>query len=120
MEYRGRMTASDCQRARAIRRATFAALLALSSVLGGCAGMTDNISTAFADPAKYDLYDCKQLETERRTLASRSAELQGLRAKRETGAGGAVVWELAYRNDYIAVRGQSEFAEEAWRKNKCV
>jgi len=29
------------------------------------------------------------------------------------------VAELAYRNEYIAVRGQSKLAEEAWRKNKC-
>ena len=29
--------------------------------------MSDTMSTAFADPAKYDLYDCKQLETERKT-----------------------------------------------------
>ncbi len=39
--------------------------------------------------------------------------------KAETGAGGAVVSELAYRNDYIAVRGQSQLAEEAWRRNRC-
>ena len=114
------MIASDCQRARAIRNATFATLLALSSALAGCAGMNDTMSTAFADPAKYDLYDCKQLEIERKSLAGRSAELQGLMAKAETGTGGVVVSELAYRNDYIAIRGQAELAEEAWHKNKCV
>ena len=81
--------------------------------------MSDTVSTAFADPAKYDLYDCKQLETERKALAARSAELQGLMAKAETGVGGSVVGELAYRNDYIAVRGQTHFADEAWQKNKC-
>ncbi|WP_407155281.1 hypothetical protein [Bradyrhizobium sp. STM 3557] len=115
------MIASDSQRARAIRGATFAALLVLlCPALAGCAGMSDSMSTAFADPARYDLYDCKQLETERKSLANRSAELQGLMAKAETGAGGAVVSELAYRNDYIAVRGQTQLAEEAWQKNKCV
>ena len=40
-------------------------------------------------------------------------------AKAETGTGGAVVAELAYRNDYIAVRGQQRLAEEAWQRNKC-
>ena len=30
-----------------------------------------------------------------------------------------MVAELAYRNDYIAVRGQSKLAEEAWQKNRC-
>jgi hypothetical protein len=87
--------------------------------LSGCADMGDSMTSAFADPAKYDLYDCKQLEPERKTLANRAAELQGLMAKAETGAAGSVVSELAYRNDYIAVRGQQKFAEEAWRRNKC-
>jgi hypothetical protein len=95
------------------------ALVALGAGLTGCAGMSDTISPAFADPAKYDLYDCKQLETERKSLAARTAELQGLMTKAETGVAGSVVAEMAYRNDYIAVRGQSKLAEEAWQKNRC-
>ena len=100
----------------------FAALAfcSLGLTLSGCTtDMSDSVSPAFADPAKYELYDCKQLETERKTLANRSAELQGLMEKAKTGVGGSVVAELAYRNDYIAVRGQSKFAEEAWQKNRC-
>lgn len=102
-----------CLRARA------AAVLALALALPGCADMSDTMSLAFADPAKYELYDCKQLEPERRRLAARSAELQGLMAKAETGAGGAIVAEVAYRNEYIATRGQSRLAEQAWQKNRC-
>jgi hypothetical protein len=94
-------------------------LLVLGFGLAGCAGMSDSMTTAFADPAKYEFYDCKQLEAERKSLASRAAELQGLMAKADTGVAGPVVGELAYRNDYISVRGQSRFAEEAWRRNKC-
>jgi len=94
-------------------------LLGLGFALSGCAEMSDSMTSAFADPAKYNLYDCKQLEPERKNLAARAAELQGLMAKAETGAAGAVVSELAYRNDYISVRGQQKFAEEAWRSNKC-
>jgi hypothetical protein len=30
-----------------------------------------------------------------------------------------VVAELAYRNDYVAVRGQTKLADEAWQRNKC-
>jgi hypothetical protein len=95
------------------------ALVALGASLSGCAGMSDTISPAFADPAKYDLYDCKQLEPERKSLATRTAELQGLMTKAETGVAGSVVAELAYRNDYIALRGQSKLADEAWQKNRC-
>ena len=80
--------------------------------------MSDTIAPAFADPAKYDLYDCKQLEAERKTLATRTAELQGLMTKAETGVAGPVVAEMAYRNDYIAVRGQSKLADEAWQQEQ--
>jgi len=103
-----------------LKRATFGvALLALGIALSGCAEMSDSMTLAFADPAKYDLYECKQLEPERKKLTERAAELQGLMAKAETGAGGAVVAELAYRNDYIAVRGQQRLAEQAWQRNRC-
>ncbi|WP_407080348.1 twin-arginine translocation pathway signal [Bradyrhizobium roseum] len=95
------------------------ALVMLGAGLSGCAGMSDTISPAFADPAKYDLYDCKQLEPERKNLATKTAELQGLMTKAETGVAGPVVAEMAYRNDYIALRGQSKLAEEAWQRNRC-
>jgi hypothetical protein len=102
-----------------LRAAPAAAMLAFGVGLSGCADMGDSLTTAFADPAKYDLYDCKQLETERKTLTTRAAELQGLMAKAQTGVAGPVVAELAYRNEYVAVRGQTRFAEEAWQRNRC-
>ena len=102
------------------RAAVAGAVVALALTLSGCADMGgDAWTTAFADPAAYELYDCKQLEPVRKSLAAKQAELQGLMAKAQTGAGGAVVSELAYRNDYVAVRGQSRLAEDAWRKNNC-
>jgi len=101
------------------RAAAALALLALGAGLSGCAQMSDSMTSAFADPATFDLYDCKQLEAARKAQATRLAELQGLMAKADTGVAGPVVAELAYRNDYIAVRGQSKLAEEAWRKNRC-
>jgi hypothetical protein len=102
------------------RRAVAAAtLLALGAGLSGCADMGDMALSAFADPAKYDYYDCKQLTNERSAISTRTAELQGLMAKAETGAAGSVVGELAYRNDYITMRAQSKLVEEAWRRNKC-
>lgn len=96
-----------------------AALVAAGFALSGCAGVSETIAPAFADPAKYELYDCKQLEGERKALAVRTADLQKLMDKAETGAGGAVVSELAYRNDYVAVRGSAQLAEDAWRRNRC-
>jgi hypothetical protein len=109
----------------ASRTTAAAALLVLGAGLcaglGGCANVGDSFaSAAFVDPAKYDQFDCKQLEAERKNLATRAAELQGLIAKAETGTGGSVVGELAYRNDYISARASSKLAEETWQRNKCV
>jgi hypothetical protein len=91
----------------------------LCAALAGCASVSDTISPAFVDPARYDLWDCKQLAPERKNLANRVADLERLMAKAETGAGGVVVAELAYRNDYITVRGQQKLMEETWQKNRC-
>jgi hypothetical protein len=104
-------------------RATAVALLVtgLGATLGGCADVGDSFaSAAFVDPAKYEQYDCKQLEGERKALATRTAELQGLIAKAQTGTGGSVVGELAYRNDYISARASTKLADETWQRNKCV
>jgi hypothetical protein len=112
-------------RAAAFALPTLGLMLSLIFSLGlaGCASSVseigDNMTLAFVDPAKYDYYDCKLLETERKTIATKIQELERLMAKAQTGVGGPVVAELAYRNDYIAYRGQAKVAEEAWRKNKC-
>src|SRR3954465_11058664 len=95
-------------------------VLGLCAGVSGCADVGDSFASgAFIDPAKYELYDCKQLEGERKNLAVRTAELQGLIAKADTGVGGSVVGELAYRNDYISARASAKLAEEMWRRNRC-
>jgi hypothetical protein len=101
------------------RAAAVLGALALGAALSGCAEVGDSMSSAFADPARYELYDCKQLDPERRRIANALAENQGLMAKAQTGVAGSVVSELAYRNENIALHGQMHFAEEAWRKNRC-
>jgi hypothetical protein len=95
------------------------ALIACAAQLSGCSSMGDGMTSAFADPAKYQLYDCKQLEAERKALSTRMAELQGLMSKAQDGFAGPVIAEVAYSNEYVAVRGQAKNAEEAWVLNKC-
>jgi hypothetical protein len=94
-------------------------LLACGTLLSGCADMSDGMTSAFADPARYNLYNCKQLEAERKSLSTRMAELQGLMSKAQDGFAGPAIAEIAYRNDYIAYRGQKKNADEAWALNKC-
>jgi len=114
------MIALICSSRPLARAAAVMALLVSGIGLAGCAGMGDGFASgAFVDPAKYDLYNCVQLENERKSLALRAAELQGLMAKAETGTGGSVVAEFAYRNDFITARAQYKLADENWRRNKC-
>src|SRR4030081_1405657 len=113
-----------CHDLKLTSRTSATALLVLGAGLcaglGGCANVGDSFaSAAFVDPAKYEQYDCKQLEVERKALATRTAELQGLIAKAETGVGGSVGGELADRNDHISARGASQLADETWQRNKC-
>jgi hypothetical protein len=100
---------------------TALSLLTLAAGLGGCAAVGDSFaSAAFVDPAKYEQFDCKQLEAERKLQAKRTAELQGLMDKAQTGTGGAVVSQVAYGNDFISARASSKLAEETWQRSKCV
>ena len=87
------------------------ALVIASSGLVGCANLGDGaVSGAFVDPAKYALYDCAQLDAQRKSLAARTAQLQRLIDKANTGAAGAVVAEVAYRNDYVTTRASAKLA----------
>ncbi|MGA7069925.1 twin-arginine translocation pathway signal [Bradyrhizobium sp.] len=113
------IVSSACLRVLSRALAGVAALLACGAMLSGCADMSDGMASAFADPSKYNLYNCKQLEAERKSQAIKMAELQGLMNKAQSGFAGPVVAEVAYRNDYIALRGQKKNADEAWVLNKC-
>jgi hypothetical protein len=101
----------------------FALAISAGVVLCGCAG-TGSVggldeSTFFADPATFAMYDCKQLAAARESLVKRVEELQGLMTKAETGAGGAVVAEIAYRPDYLSNQARLKSANAAWERNRC-
>ena len=118
--YEGRMIALVCSSRPRWRAAAVMALFVSGIGLAGCANLGDSFASgAFVDPAKYDLYNCTQLETERKNLAARAKDLEGLMAKADTGAAGPVVSEFAYRNDLITARALAKLADEVWRRDKC-
>jgi hypothetical protein len=96
-------------------RLTAAGVLAVS--LGACAGGAS--SSVFVDPATYDLYNCQQLGTARKSVNDRVVELEGLMAKAETGAGGSLVSGLAYQTDYRATRARRDQIDEKIVSNNC-
>lgn len=101
-----------------LRRVSVVGAALLAVMLGGCA--TGNIvGSAFVDPSKYDLYDCKQLITARDGANARANELEALIAKAETGAAGTLVSGLAYQSDYAAARAQRDLIDQKLASNDC-
>jgi hypothetical protein len=103
--------------AREMRRAlpALGAMLALA----GCSGVAMDETTFFVDPARYDLYDCRQLAEARKNQSNKVDELKQLMAKAETGAAGSVVSELAYRPDYSTAQANLKLMNRVWDENHC-
>ncbi|MBN9595597.1 MAG: hypothetical protein J0G36_09610 [Afipia sp.] len=112
---------SDLVKPRMRRVLCVALFGAMTISLGACAtgGESPFGSSVFVDPAKYDLYNCQQLATARKATNDRVVELEGLMAKAETGAGGALVSGLAYQTDYRASRAQRDAIDEKMARNNC-
>ncbi|WP_425990985.1 hypothetical protein [Afipia sp. DC4300-2b1] len=98
-----------------------AVLGAVAMGLGACASPGEGGfgSSVFLDPAKYELYNCQQLVSTRRDVNNRVVELEGLMAKAETGAGGALVSGLAYQTDYRAQRAQRDDLDARIARDNC-
>ena len=101
------------------RAAVVLAVLVLATGVSGCAQIGETVPSAFADPATYELYDCKQLEASRKGLEASAKDQEALMAKAKTGVGGTVVGEMVYRNELISIHSKQRLVEEAWRKGKC-
>lgn len=70
-------------------------------------------------PGKFALYTCPELAAKAKALAERQGELEGLIAKANEGAGGGLVSALAYRPDYLSVRGEIRDVREAAAEKHC-
>jgi hypothetical protein len=92
--------------------------LAISTLLAACTALEGQL-TVFADPAKYDFYNCEQLAAQRTNRKLREEELKSLMDKAERGTGGAFVNVIAYKADYTEVREDLKLIERTARTKKC-
>jgi hypothetical protein len=90
-------------------------------LLSGCTeGGTsdDRVGRFLVSPGKYDLYPCPQMGDRGVELAIRQNELEVLMAKAGPGAGGSFASAVAYRPEYLQVRGEmTELRKAAAAKN---
>src|SRR5207248_3517914 len=93
--------------------------LVFSTLLGACTSGLENQLTVFADPAKYDFYNCEQLAVQRTARKAREEELKSLMDKAERSTGGAFVNVIPYKADYTEVREDPKLIDKTARTKKC-
>jgi hypothetical protein len=93
--------------------------LVVSTLLAACTSALENQLTVFADPAKYDFYNCEQLAQQRTARKAREEELKSLMDKAERSTGGTFVNVIAYKADYTEVREDLKLIEKTARSKKC-
>ncbi len=98
--------------------------IVLSAIaLAGCAasGNAGDESNAkfFTTPDQFVLFNCEQLAAKAVALVTREKELSGLIAKAGSGADGQMVSALAYRPEYLALRGDMVEVRKAAATRNC-
>jgi hypothetical protein len=94
-----------------------AALAALT--LAACAGNDDTTARMLVAPGKYALFNCTQLAEQATTNQKRQHELEGLMAQAGTGSGGQLASAVAYRPEYLQLRGEMEDLRQTAADKKC-
>ena len=97
-------------------RILVAALAALA--LCGCASSDDGAANFLVAPGQFAIYNCPQLADAARGNASRQRELEALMKKAGVDSAGRFVSGMAYRPEYLQLRGQmTELRKEAADKH---
>ncbi len=101
---------------RGTARTLIAALAA--AALCGCAS-EDTAGRFLVTPDKFVLYNCVQLSDAAQTNFARQQELEKLMAKAGTGSGAEIVSDLAYRPEYVQLRGEMNELRKASAEKNC-
>jgi hypothetical protein len=88
-------------------------------LLAGCAGADNSLSSLTVAPGQYDIYHCDQLLPMIQSTAGRVRELEGLKARAETGAAGQLVSAAVYEPDLLKARGELTEMQRSARERQC-
>lgn len=90
-----------------------------SALLSGCASSDDASGRFLVQPDRYQLYSCRELAEAAQTIGVRQLELEGLMAKAGPDASGRFVSTIAYRPEYLQLRGQMNEIRRTSTEKKC-
>lgn len=98
-----------------------AATVLIAGIVTGCAGMSDEtMEDALAEPGKYNVYSCRDVENAMLSTAARVAELEQLMSRAAQGTGGSVMGAVAYGTEYKQGRAQLRALKAAAAEKQCV
>ena len=101
------------------RRTTWAlASAVVATSLCGCAS-EDAAGRFLVTPDKFVLYNCAQLSDAAQVNFARQQVLEKLMAKAGTSSGAVIVSDLAYRPEYLQLRGEMNELRKAIAEKKC-
>jgi hypothetical protein len=101
-----------------MRVLSFVALL-VPAMLAACTSALENPFTVFADPGRYEFFNCEQLAVRRVAGKTREQELKQLMDRSERSTGGTLVNVIAYKGDYVAVTEELKVIDMTLRVKKC-
>jgi hypothetical protein len=100
-----------------------AALMLASLALSACAtsdpATTDSTARFLVAPGKYTLYNCAELAATSKTTEAHQHELEGLMAQASITSSGRLVNAVAYRPEYLTLRGEMMDLRQAAADKKC-
>lgn len=96
------------------------ALLLAAGLLAGCAGNEqDSTSRFLVAPGRYVLFNCAQIKQTAEENSKRQRELEGLMAKAGNGSAGRLVSAVAYKPEYLQLRGEMADLRQVAIDKKC-
>ena len=90
-----------------------------SALLSGCAVSDDTSARFLVQPDRYQLYGCRELAEAAREIIKRRRELEDLMAKAGQDTSGRFVGAVAYRPEYLQLRGQMNEIRRTSIERKC-
>ena len=91
-----------------------------AATLAGCSSSGDSAGfPIFADPGKYQYYNCAQLAEQIKTWTVKQRDLKLLMDRAEQSPGGAAVGFIAYKADYVAAGEELDQIRYSARSKKC-
>ncbi|MFC7396701.1 hypothetical protein ACFQU1_05775 [Chelatococcus sp. GCM10030263] len=91
-------------------------VLALASILGGCASGSSDIRAAYVSPIPYQSYSCRQLGEEAERVSARAAEVAGIQDRKRTDdAVATTVGVIVFWPVLFAIKGDGQTAAELSR-----